>query len=110
MIGPKIMPYQGAEEPSHQPYIIALLRVRRRRGNIRLNAERLSHLDLDQPEKLNDAIASHGDNASLSRKFLDKAVLVLRQNIDFLDAELACDSFGSRLIVAGQYYDPFDTA
>jgi len=49
------------------------------------------------------AIPSHGDNASLGRKSFDDAVLVLRQNIgfDFFDAELASDSLGSHLVVAG---------
>jgi len=40
MIGPKIMPYQGAVEPSHQPYIMALLLAGRTVEDVKLDPDR----------------------------------------------------------------------
>lgn len=48
MIGPKIMPYQGAEEPSHQPYIMTLLHVGGSPNGIKLNPDRFISFDLNQ--------------------------------------------------------------
>ena len=42
-------------------------------------------------------------------ELLDGSVLVLRQNVgfDFLDAKLAGNRFGRRLVVAGQHHDTY---
>jgi hypothetical protein len=63
---------------------------------------------LGQGGRVVDAVAGHGDDAALGREFFDDAVLVLRQDVgfDLLDAELAGDGFGGRLVVAGQHDDP----
>ena len=77
-------------------------------GDFGAGAHGDADIGLGQRGRVVDAVAGHGDDAALGRQPLDDAVLVLRQHIglDFLDAELAGDRLGGRLVVAGQHDDP----